>query len=92
MDNGNLKEHLNQALGEMPYLRTLGYGNHTLDEWKNKIGRILQDTYGTDSPEYRRFNGAAGTAFVVGTELGQQQEYHRRLDCYEDVLKEMAGK
>lgn len=81
--NGILKD----ALKEMPELRKLRYNNRQLEMWKEKVGRMIESVYGNGSAEYRRFMNAPGKAFVVRTEMGEQQEYHRQLDCYEEVLK-----
>ncbi len=82
---------LKQALDEIAYLRTLPYKNGEFGAWKNKVTHILEMDYGSDSPELRRFLNAPGKSFVVGTELGREQEYQRQLDCYEGALKSIVG-
>ncbi len=91
MDKAKQVELLKQALDEIPHLRTLHFKNGEFAVWKNKVCRILESDYGKESAEYQRFVNAPGTAFIIRTELGQEQEYHRQLDCYDEVLKSLTG-
>ncbi len=78
-----------QALDELSNLRELRFGNHELPAWIDRVCRMLELTYGKESAEYNRFVNAPGKAFIVRTEMGQDQEYHRQLDCYEESLKSL---
>ncbi len=89
MDKSKEMGLLKQALDEIPSLRTLYYSNGEFKEWKNKVCRLLESAYGQESVEYRRFVNAPGKAFIVRTEMGQEQEYNRQLDCYEEVMKSL---
>jgi hypothetical protein len=82
---------IKQALDAIPRLRALSYRNTQIDSWVNSTTQLLEKTYGNNSAESQRFTNACGTAFKVWTEYGQEQDYQRRLDCYEDVLKSLAG-
>ncbi len=90
MDKTRGIEMLKQALDEVPNLRTLRLGNYELPMWRDRVCRMLESAYGKESAEYNRFVNAPGTAFIVRTEMGQDQEYHRQLDCYEEALKSLA--
>jgi hypothetical protein len=91
LDKAKQVELLTQALNEIPHLRVLHFRNGEFAVWKNKVCQILESDYGKESAEYRRFVDAPGKAFVVRTELGQEQEYHRQLDCYEETLKSLIN-
>jgi len=84
-------ELLKQTLNEIPYLRALHFRNGEFTVWKNKVCQILESDYGKESAEYRRFVNAPGKAFLILTEMGQTQEYHRQLDCYEEALKSLIN-
>lgn len=86
MDKAKQVELLKQTLDEIPQLRALHFKNGEFAVWKNKVCRILESDYGKESAEYQRFLNAPGKAFVIRTELGQEQEYQRQLDCYEEAL------
>ncbi len=86
-ENGLLK----QALAEIPNLRTLHYRDGELTRWKDKVYAMLESVYGRDSAESHRFLNAPGRSFSIGTEAWQEQDYQRRLDCYEEALKALAG-
>jgi hypothetical protein len=91
LDKAKQVELLTQALNEIPHLRVLHFRNGEFAVWKNKVCQILESDYGKESAEYRRFVDAPGKAFVVRTEMGQEQEYHRQLDCYEETLKSLIN-
>ncbi len=91
MDKAKQVELLTQVLNEIPHLRTLQLGNHEFATWNSKVCSILESAYGKESVEYRRFVNAPGKAFIVLTELGQEQEYHRQLDYYEEALKSLVN-
>ena len=91
MDKAKQVELLTQALNEIPHLRTLHFRNGEFAVWKNKVCQILESDYGKESAEYQRFVSAPGKAFIVLTELGQTQEYHRQLDCYDEALKSLIN-
>ncbi|MBI4180418.1 MAG: hypothetical protein HY528_00625 [Chloroflexi bacterium] len=89
MDKEKPVAEIKQALDEILDLRRLNYKNSQLTAWLNKVSRTMEAAYGKDSAEYRRFVNAPGKAFIIRTELGQEQEYHRQLDSYEEVLKSL---
>ncbi len=89
MDKAQEIEMLNQALEGLADLRTLQFGNHDLPAWKDKVSRMLELAYGKGSVQFNRFVNAPGKAFIVGTDMGRDQEYHRQLDCYEEALKSL---
>ena len=91
MDKAKQVEQLQQALEGIYHLRALHYSNGEFTAWQNRVSQMLELAYGKDSAECRRFINAPGKAFLVRTETGQEQEYHRRLDCYEEVLKSLIG-
>ncbi len=91
MDKAKQVELLKQALDEIPYLRGLPYRNGEFTVWQNKVCRLLESVYGQESAEYRRFVNAPGTVFIVRTETGQEQEYQRQLDCYEEAFKSLIN-
>jgi len=80
-----------QSSGKIPHLRNLYYRNDEFKSWKESVLRILEQIYGKDSPEYRRFLNAPGTSFSVGTESGREQAYQYQLDCYEEVLNGLVS-
>ncbi len=91
MDKAKQVELLKQTLYEIPHLRALHFKNGEFAVWKNKVCRMLESDYGKESAEYRRFLNAPGKTFIIRTELGQEQEYHRQLDCYEEALKSLMN-
>jgi hypothetical protein len=78
---------LKQSVDEVPRIRTLPFHNGDFTAWRDKVLRILKSAYSEESAEYRWFLNAPGKSFIVRTETGQQEEYTRRLDCYETALK-----
>lgn len=91
MDKAKQVELLKQALDEIPYLRALHFKNGEFAIWKNKVCQILESDYGKESAEYQRFVNAPGKAFIIRTELGQEQEYHRQLECYDEALRSLVA-
>lgn len=91
MDKGKQVEVVKQALEGIYHLRTLHYSNGEFTAWQNRVLQTLDSAYGKESAESRRFVNAPGKAFLVRTETGQAEEYNRRLDCYEEVLKALLG-
>jgi len=91
LDKPQAANELKQALEAIPRLRSLNYRNAQLDGWLNGVSQVLETAYGKNSPELQRFSNAAGVSFKVWTEYGQEQEYQRQLDCYEETLKAIAG-
>ncbi|GEM_PF-3232458 len=77
-----LKKH--QA--DVPELRKLNYANGEFSRWKNGVLKTLTDIYGSDSPQYKRFEDAPGKFFKVDTELGRQQSYTYVLEMHESAL------
>ncbi|OGO38424.1 MAG: hypothetical protein A2147_10850 [Chloroflexi bacterium RBG_16_57_8] len=73
------------------YLRTLPFHNGEFPAWRERVTQLMGKIYGKDSTEYRRFVNAPGKSFVIRTETGQIEEYHRKLDCYESALKSLIG-
>jgi antitoxin component HigA of HigAB toxin-antitoxin module len=84
-------EQLKQAVEEVNYLRTLHFRNGEFTAWKDRVCQMLESAYGKESLEYKRFINAPGKAFIVRTEMGQTEEYHQRLDCYEAALKSLIN-
>ncbi|MCJ7744593.1 MAG: hypothetical protein MUO99_08595 [Dehalococcoidales bacterium] len=91
MDKAQQMEQLKQAVEEVNYLRTLHFRNGEFTAWKDRVCRILESAYGKESLEYKRFVNAPGTTFITRTEVGQQEDYHFRLDCYEAALKSLIN-
>jgi predicted secreted protein len=91
LDKGEQLAQLKQAAEEVNYLRTLHFLNGEFNAWKDRVCRILESAYGKESIENKRFINAPGKAFIVRTEMGQTEEYHRRLDCYESALKSLIN-
>ena len=80
-----------QALEQLRYLQTLPHRNNEFKPWVDKTAAALKAECGAESTELRRFTNAPGTAFVIGTETGREQEYQRQLENYEEVLRAMVG-
>ena len=91
MDRTKEIELLKQALDEIPYLRTLHFKNGEFSMWRGKVLHALESAYGKESTEYSRFVNAPGKVFIVRTEMGQQEDYHWRLDCYESVIRSLIN-
>lgn len=91
MDKAQQMAQLKQAVEEVNYLRTLHFRNDEFNAWKDRVCRILESAYGKESLEYKRFVNAPGTTFITRTEVGQQEDYHFRLDCYEAALKSLIN-
>jgi hypothetical protein len=91
LDKTEQTELIKLAIEGVNFLRTLHFGNAEFPAWRNRVMQLLKQAYGENSPEYRRFINAPGKAFIVRTETGQAEEYFRKLDCYESVLKSLAG-
>ncbi len=89
MDKAQEIEMLKQALNGITNLRELQFGNRELPAWKDRVSRTLESIYGKESTQYKHFVNASGKAFIVRTAMGQDQEYHRQLDCYEEALKSL---
>jgi hypothetical protein len=91
LDKGKQVELLKQAVEEINHLRTLHFRNGELTAWRDKVCQILESAHGKESLEYKRFINAPGTTFITRTEVGQQEDYHFRLDCYEAALKSLIN-
>ena len=91
MDRPKEIELLKKALDEIPYLRTLHYRNGEFTVWRDKVLHTLESAHGKESTEYSRFVNAPGKVFIVRTEMGQQDDYNWRLDCYESVLRSLIS-
>ncbi len=87
MDKSEIVNQLNKQLAEVSELRKLNHANGEFTRWRDKVLKTLQDTYGRESSQYSRFENAPGKSFKVNTELGMQQDYGFKLDCYESSLK-----
>ena len=90
--NNDQRALLVQALDEVEGLRRLHYSNGELRSWTDKTKKLLGTVYGDEAVEVRRFDTAPGKAFIVRTETGMTEEYYRKLDCYESVLKGLIEK
>ncbi len=90
--NNDQRATLVQALDEVEGLRRLHYSNGELRTWTDKVKKLLGTIYGAEANEVRRFDTAPGKSFIVRTETGMTEEYYRKLDCYESVLKGMIEK
>jgi hypothetical protein len=77
-----LKGHL----ADVAQLRTLNYANGDFPRWKNGVLKTITDIYGSESPQYKRFEDAPGKFFKVDTELGRQQSYAYVLEMHESAL------
>jgi hypothetical protein len=91
LDKTEQVELIKLAIDGVNFLRTQHFANGEFPAWRNRVTQLLQQTYGENSPEYRRFINAPGKSFIVRTETGQFEEYSRKLDCYESVLKSLVG-
>ncbi len=85
--NNDQRALLVQALDEVDGLRRLHYSNGNLRTWTDKTKKLIGTIYGAESNEVRKFDTAPGKSFIVRTETGMTEEYYRKLDCYESVLK-----
>ncbi len=90
--NNDQRAQLVQALDEVEGLRRLHYSNGELRSWTDKTKRMIGQIFGSEAVQVRRFDTAPGKAFIVRTETGLTDEYHRKLDCYESVLKDLIEK
>ncbi len=91
MDKAKQVEQLKEAMEEIYHLRTLHYKNGEFAAWKDRVSKMLGAAYGNESTECHRFINAPGKAFIVRTETGQEQEYQRQLDCYEEAFKSLIN-
>lgn len=87
MNKQEIVAQLNKHLAEVPELRKLSHANGEFTRWRERVLKMLRDIYGQDSSQYGRFENAPGKSFKVTTELGMQQDYGFKLDCYESSLK-----
>ena len=87
MNNQEIVAQLNKHLAEVSALRKLNHANGEFTRWRDSVLKTLQDTYGQESSQHSRFENAPGKSFKVNTELGMQQDYGFKLDCYESSMK-----
>ena len=87
MNKQEIVAQLNKHLAEAAELRKQNHATAEFPRWRDKVLRTLQDIYGRESSQYSRFENAPGKSFKVNTELGMQQDYVFKLDCYESSLK-----
>ena len=90
--NNDQRALLVEALDEVEGLRRLHYASGGMRTWTDKVKKLLGTVYGAESNEVRKFDTAPGKAFIVRTETGLTEEYYRKLDCYESVLKGIIEK
>ena len=86
MNKQDIAAALKRYLAEVPELRKLNYANNEFPRWKNNVLKTLTDIYGSESPQYKRFEDAPGKFFKVDTELGRQQSYTYVLEMHESAL------
>jgi hypothetical protein len=91
LDKQQQVELIRLSIDGIRYLRTLPFHNSEFPAWRERVVQLLDKLYGKESVEYRRFINAPGKSFVVRTQTGQIEEYHRKLDCYESALKTLTG-
>ena len=89
MDKQEQNDLLKLAIDGINFLRTQHFRNPEFPAWMGKVTQMLENIYGKDSVEYKRFINAPGKAFIVRTETGLTEEYLRKLDCYETALKSL---
>ena len=64
---------LKEALSEIPTLAKLHYDNQEYPLWRNQITDILEEVFGRDSTEYKRFS----EAFIRVRISGEQQRLYK---------------
>ena len=92
MDKLEIVALLKKAAAEVLEMRKLNYAEGRLPQWKDGVLQMLEKAYGLDSSQYLRFANAPWKSFLVNTELGLQQDYEFKLDCYESALKTLLDR
>ena len=72
MDKKEAIEFLKEKLGKIPALAKEPYKNQSYPLWRNQISDMLEEVFGRNSTEYKRFQDAFPTIHVFGKE---QQGY-----------------
>jgi len=89
VDKKEQNDLIKLAIDGINFLRTQHFRNAEFPAWMQRVTQMLEQIYGKDSAEYKRFMNAPGKAFIVRTETGLTEEYLRKLDCYEMALKSL---
>jgi hypothetical protein len=87
MDRNKSLELLNEALNEIPKLRTLPPDKGQYQLWYAKVCNILELTFGKVSREYDNFSRAVRVDYPVYNEKEKREKYNKELDAYETALR-----
>jgi hypothetical protein len=77
---------LEKMLDEIPRLRNLLHENKEYKTWDQNVIKLIKETYGNNSNEYARYNGAFLLTYAH-TEQEKQQAYINFLNQRETALK-----
>jgi len=89
MDKKELIQFLRKSLGAIPNLSRLSHHNYEYPLWRDQIGDVLEEVFGRDSTEYKRFTSAWSHISVAGR---AQQEYIEELKMRETAILSIIQK
>lgn len=96
MGNREVIEALNRLLDQIPELRQLEYGNERYDLWHYEVCDTLENLFGINSVEYRRFTYKWQSWDRNASEAEKKERYLKKLDKHEtdlrSIIKRLEGK
>lgn len=79
MDKKEAIAFLKKSLTKIPQLAKSRYSNHTVILWRNSIEDVLEEVFGKDSHEYKRFYGTRAKKSPKLTKEQKQKRYVKQL-------------
>jgi translation initiation factor 1 (eIF-1/SUI1) len=96
MDRKEAIKVLNRLLDRIPELRQLEYGNKNYNLWHYEVCDTLENLFGRDSVEYKRFTVKIHSWSYTASETEKQKRYLEKLDEHEtdlkSIIKRLEGK
>lgn len=96
MDKKEVIAALNRLLDQMPALRQLEYGNEEYNLWHYEACDTLENLFGRDSVEYKRFTVKWRSWDRNASEAEKKERYLKKLDTHEtdlrSIIKRLKGK
>jgi hypothetical protein len=96
MDRKEAIAALNRLLNQIPELRQLEHGNENYNLWHYEVCDTLENLFGRDSVEYKRFTVKWRSWDRNASEAEKQKRYLKKLDEHEtdlkSIIKRLEGK
>ncbi len=92
MDKKSAMRLLRQYVGEIAYLRKLPPKNQDSIHWEQKVRKLLQERFTSNSAEYKEFAGTLAQQFRAESDAEKQALYDSHLDQKKRALESIMEK